>query len=202
MKADDHWTPPLHIELEDLIWDDRPDAQRWARVVGLSLAGDHVVLTLDDGASLALNRVVPVRVRRVAGPPDDGVNDETSIAGMYAGDVDSAGAAVADHARVPAPPAGRTRPGVPDFTRDPELVGIYGGDLDHVMDAMGTGHPEEPARTLREAETRKHLADAAAHPPEPAEEVDDSEAEEAQAARIASWYAGDLGSVIKGDRDR
>lgn len=200
MKADDHWTPPLRITLEDLIWDDRPEAQHWARVVGLALVGSHVLLTLEDGAQVTLDRVVPVRVRRPAGPVDDGGIDESAIAGTYAGDVGSAGVAVADHARVPAASA-ETRPGVPAFTRDPELVGIYGGDLDHVMDAMGTGHPEEPARTLREEETRKHLADAAAHPPVPPEEVDDAEAEEANAARIAGWYAGDLSSVMR-ERDR
>lgn len=201
MKADDHWTPPLTIQLEDLIWDDRPEAQCWTRVVGLALVGTHVVLSLEDGGQLELDRVVPVRVRRPTGPPDDAGLDDVTIAGLYAGDVGPAGAAVADHARVPRPASAGSRPGVPDFTRDAELVGIYGGDLDHVMDAMGTGHPEERARTLRDEETRKHLADAAAHPAPRPEEVDEADSEEEQAARMAGWYAGDLGAVVRdGDR--
>jgi ribosomal protein L12E/L44/L45/RPP1/RPP2 len=85
---------------------------------------------------------------------------------------------------------------VPAFARDPELVGIYGGDLDHVMDAVGAPSHDARARTLRDEVTRRNLAEAAAHPPARPEAVD-SEGEEAQDERMAGYYAGDLRSVLE-----
>ena len=70
--------------------------------------------------------------------------------------------------------------------------GLYGGDLDHVVDAVG-GTPDAQTRDLRQAATHRHLTDpkdssAVAGPTaESDEEIDE---------RMSGWYAGDIGFVV------
>jgi hypothetical protein len=196
MYFDVDWTPPLELTLEDSIWDERLDVPGWARVVGLALDGDHVRVTLDDpeGTVVRLPGIIPIRVKRTAAVGEEGAVDD-QMAAWYAGDVDSVGAAMTAHAQpvAPAPDPGRA---VPAFARDPELVGIYGGDLDHVMDAVGAASHDARARTLRDEVTRRNLAEAAAHPPARPEAAD-AEAEDSQDERMAGYYGGDLGSVLE-----
>jgi hypothetical protein len=196
MYTDADWTPPLLLTLEDSIWDDRTDAPGWVRIVGLALDGDHVQVTLDGspGRVLRLPAVVPIHVLRATPVGEEGAVDD-QMASWYAGDVDSVGAAMTAHAQ-PAPPVPGPGRAVPAFARDPELVGIYGGDLDHVMDAVGAASPDARARTLRDEVTRRSLAEAAAHPPARPETAD-PDAEEAQDERMAGYYGGDLGSVLE-----
>ena len=107
---------------------------------------------------------------------------------------DLAGAEAAVAAEGAGAPTGQ-RPST--FERDPHLVGIYGGDLDHIMDAMGTGPGDQAARSRR-AEVQRSLAEAAAargeHAPQPGEPETD-EITEAVEARMAGWYAGDVDFV-------
>jgi hypothetical protein len=76
-------------------------------------------------------------------------------------------------------------------------VGIYGGDLDHIVDAMGAGDPNVAARELRVAAIQRTLAAARAeHAPQPGEAETD-EITAAVEARMAGWYAGDVGFVAE-----
>lgn len=191
--------PPVQLTLEDSLRITVEGRARWAPVLGLVRTGDIVVVTCAGlDTALALAAAVPVVVLRsdASAFGEDGEVDEV-MSGWYAGDVSQVGEAVTDHSRAVAAggaPAGQ-RPGA--FQRDPHLVGIYGGDLDHIMDAMGTGPGDQAARSRR-AEVQRSLAEAAAargdHAPQPGEPETD-EITEAVEARMAGWYAGDVDFV-------
>jgi len=178
---------PLELQLGDAITIGGPQTGDWARVIGLALDGDAVVVTLADGTApirLPLGALVTV-VRAAALPAD--VGDERAfddqMANLYSGDVDAAGVAVAGHAadlRGAVPGVPRSIPGR-GMVRKADLVGIYGGDLDHVVDALG-GHDDPAARQRRASAEQRSAAVAAARsqPAHEAEETDDEAVEAAE----------------------
>jgi hypothetical protein len=192
--------PPLELTLADAVRITVGQEQRWAPVIGLVRAGQSVAITCAGlDRALVLPAGVPVVVLRGADETDD-VDLEESMSGWYAGDVDSAGAAAAQRARGAAPPlrgSGVVAAAAAGLSRDPSLVGIYGGDLDHVVDAMGGGDPNVAARELRVAAIQRTLAAGRVeHAPQPGEAETD-EITEAVEARMAGWYAGDVGYVTE-----
>ena len=191
--------PPVELTLEDSLRITVGGRAGWAPVLGLVRTGDIVVVTCAGlDTALALDASVPVVVLR--SPPSAYGEEEADeeMFGWYSGDVAEAGEAVSEHSRFVASGAGTPvgeRPST--FERDPSLVGIYGGDLEHIMDAMGTGPSDAEARARR-AEAQRSLAEAAAshpdHAPQPGEPETD-EITEAVEARMAGWYAGDVDFV-------
>jgi hypothetical protein len=191
--------PPVQLTLEDSLRITVEGREQWAPVLGLVRTGDIVVATCAGlDTALALSATVPVVVLRSdqSAYGDDGEVYE-AMSGWYAGDVSEVGKAVSEHTRTDgearAPSARRPS----NFQRDPSLVGIYGGDLDHIMDAMGAAPADEDARSRR-AQVQRTLAEAAAaraaHAPQPGEPETD-EITEAVEERMAGWYAGDVDFV-------
>lgn len=191
MNAEVEWTAPVRLTLEDSIWDEH-HGHGWVRVVGLLLDDEQVrVITEDPVGELVLPAVVPVRTRRMPTVIDEqGVDEQMSS--WYAGDVSSIGAAVAAHAQAVPPGVSATggRP-VPAFARDPELVGIYGGDLDAIVDAFGASGDVD-ARARRQAAFERGMAHVHHHEPV----ASDPDSEDAVSEQIAGYYGGDLGSVV------
>jgi hypothetical protein len=193
---------PTQLRLGDAIWDAHPTTATWARVVGLALSGEHVVVTCEgDPQPLRLPAGAPIAVQRTGlhfpDPVDEAGVDER-IAGYYAGDVASAGAAVADRtlARQQGTPPRASDQGTRALVRDPSLTGIYGGDLDHVMDAV-TGHEADPqASARRAAATQQRLAGASSAPAAGHADADE-DTDEAVVEHMQGWYAGDLGAVVQ-----
>lgn len=186
--------PALHLSLSDMIWDDHPAQQRWLGIIALALDDHHVVVTCEgDDQVLRVPVDVLVSVRRImpAVPQtSDDAEVQALIAAAYPGDVATARAAAAAHAdahAAPRPSASPTRP-----YPNSHYEGLYGGDLDHVVDAVG-GSPDLQPRDLRDAATRRHLTDAhdASAVAEPTAETDEEIDE-----RMSGWYAGDIGFIV------
>jgi hypothetical protein len=196
--------PPLRLTLDDSIRIGDSAHGQWARIVGLAVDGDRVLVTcVNPDVQLRLLPDVRVAVHR-AGAVNDTLEEfgvEERIADYYAGDVDAAGAAVTDHRTDHEPiPSSRVAPELP---RNPDLVGIYGGDLDHIVDALG-GTTDAQARARRDEALQRSLAEHAENSNEKAEQPNpdaEAEAEELVAQQMAGWYAGDLGAVVE-NRDR
>ena len=193
MNIDVDRIPALYLSLADMVWDDHPDQQRWLTVSSLELDVDHVRVTCTgDELPLRIPADALVGVRRIVASvasSGDEAEVQAEIAGFYPGDVASVRAAVAAHAAAhlpPSPSASPTRP-----YPNSHYEGLYGGDLDHVVDAVG-GTPDAGTRGLRDAATKRHLTDphesgAAAPTAETDEEIDE---------RMFGWYAGDIGFVV------
>ena len=194
MTVDVDRIPALQLSLADMIWDDHPEQQRWLTVVSLALDVDHVLVTCagdDQPLRIPVDALVGVR-RLIASVPNtsDEAEVHAQISGYYPGDVASASEAVAAHADAhlaPQPSGTPTRP-----YPNSHYAGLYGGDLDHVVDAVG-GTPDTQTRDLRHAATQRHLSDApdASGAAEPTAETDEEIDE-----RMAGWYAGDIGFVV------
>lgn len=192
--------PPVQLTLEDSLRITVAGRTQWAPVLGLVRTGNIVVATCAGlDTALALDAAVPVVVLRsdASAFGADAEVDE-AMSGWYAGDVAQAGEAVTEHTRFVKEGTRPASAGTPaTFERDPSLVGIYGGDLDHIIDAMGTRPADAEARARR-AEVQRSLAEAAAardeHAPQPGEQETD-EITEAVEARMAGWYAGDVDYV-------
>jgi hypothetical protein len=186
--------PALQLSLADMVWDDHPEQQRWLMVVSLVLDVDHVLVTCaGDERPLRIPVDARVGVRRIV-PAVPQAGDEAEvhaqISGYYPGDVSSASAAVAAHAdaHLPRQSAGaRTQP-----YPNSHYQGVYGGDLDHVVDAVG-GTPDAQTRDLRNAATRRHLTDPhdASSVAEPTSETDEELDE-----RMSGLYSGDVGCLV------
>jgi hypothetical protein len=194
MTVDVDRIPALQLSLADMVWDDHPDQQRWLTVVSLVLDGDHILVTCagdDQALRIPADALVGVR-RLVPSVPHAGDEAEVNaqIAGYYPGDVASASEAVAAHADAHLPPKPTGTPTQP--YPNSHYEGLYGGDLDHVVDAVG-GTPDAQTRDLRKAATKRHLADAhdASGAAEPTAETDEELDE-----RMSGWYAGDIGFVV------
>jgi len=181
---------PTQLTLEDLIWDDHDGHHSWCRVVGLAADGEFVIATCEgDGAPVRLPVSRPVRVRHRAAEPlaeaDREAAEDDIISGYYAGDVESAVAAAAQ----PRPTPVRSV----TTAAEPHYDGVYGGDLDHIVDALGTTPADRDARDRRAAAYRRRAADAAK-----TAEVDDAAAADANESvdeRMAGWYAGDIDAL-------
>ena len=137
-----------------------PEGPRWSRVVALTLDDDLVVATCEGHPGpVRLPAHMSIRVRRqiVAGDACDADDESAVEAGMatwYPGDLGAAGSAVVAHASVdgqPRPPAGT----------DDEMShypGLYGGDLDHVVDALGGTPGDLSPADLRTAAFQRSVA--------------------------------------------
>ncbi len=191
--------PALQLSLADMVWDDHPEKLRWLTVVSLARDVDHVLVTCaGDDLPLRIPADALVGVRRiVASHPHAGDEAEVhaQISGSYPGDVSSASAAVAAHADAHLPPRPSATPTRP--YPNSHYEGLYGGDLDHVVDAVG-GTPDAGTRDLRDAATKRHLTDPrdASSVAEPTAETDEEIDE-----RMSGWYAGDIGFVVD-NRDK
>lgn len=189
--------PALHLTLEHEV---RTESGDWVAIQGLSRDGDDVVVTCCEGRvqwRVPASSRVAARSGGSGADPTDERDLDVRMAGWYAGDVDAAEHAVEDHHHPEPPePARRVAYGheVPDLQRDPELVGIYGGDLDHVVDALGAAADVDARARRQEAYARGM---ARAHHEEP---VEDSQTDEDVEKQISGWYAGDLGSVTPDSR--
>lgn len=199
MTVDVDRIPALQLSLADMVWDDHPEQQRWLTVVSLALDVDHVLVTCaGDALPLRIPADAFVGVRRlVPAVPQAGDEAEVNaqISGSYPGDVASASAAVAAHADAHLPPKPSGTPTHP--YPNSHYEGLYGGDLDHVVDAVG-GTPDASTRDLRDAATKRHRTDphdassVAGPTAETDEEIDE---------RMYGWYAGDIGSIVD-NRDK
>ena len=194
MTVDVDRIPALQLSLADMVWDDHPDQQRWLTVVSLALDVDHILVTcVGDERPLRIPVDALVGVRRIvaSGPhAGDDAQVQAEMSGYYPGDVAEASAAVAAHADAHLPPRPSATPTRP--YPNSHYVGLYGGDLDHVVDAVG-GTPDSQTRDLRHAATRRHLTDPhdASSVAEPTSETDEEIDE-----RMLGWYAGDIGFVV------
>ena len=199
MTVDFDRIPALQLSLADMIWDDHPEQQRWLTVVSLALDVDHILVTCagdDEPLRVPVDALVGVR-RLVHAVPSAGDEAEVhaQISGYYPGDVASASEAVAAHADAHQPPRPTGAPTQP--YPNSHYEGLYGGDLDHVVDAVG-GTPDAQTRDLRDAATKRHLTEArdASGAAEPTAESDEELDE-----RMSGWYAGDIGFVVD-NRDK
>jgi hypothetical protein len=109
--------------------------------------------------------------------------------------VDSASAAVREHSRAPKPAPAQTLP-----YPNSHYEGLYGGDLDHVVDAVG-GTPDTETRGRRDEATRRRQSEVRPGTDQsgaPAGEDDEGEGE--LLGRMGDGYAGDVSHVF--DRKR
>jgi len=199
MTVDVDRIPALQLSLADMVWDDHPEQQRWLTVVSLALDADHVLVTCaGDERPLRIPADAFVGVRRlVPAVPHTGDDAEVhaQISGYYPGDVALARAAASAHADAHQPPRPSAAPTQP--YPNSHYEGLYGGDLDHVVDAVG-GTPDTETRGRRHEATRRHLTDphdsssVAGPTSETDEEIDE---------RMYGWYAGDIGSIVD-NRDK
>lgn len=181
----------LELCLGDAIPVPGSEPREWTRVVGLALDGGSVVVTgAEDAVTVRLrpDAAIPV-VRAAALPADlaDEVAFDERMFGWYAGDVAAAGAAVAGHAADLRTVAARQDP-TPGhgLQRGADLVGIYGGDLDHVVDALG-GRDDAQARAARAQAAQRSTA--AARPAAPVDD-DDSDDDAVEAAERVTGAFG------------
>ncbi len=190
---------PLQLNLEDLIFDDHDGRQSWLQVVGLAAEAEAVVVLCEgDPAPFRLPISRPVRVRRRdssdhmgrVGPSDAEAPEGDFVADYYPGDLDSARAA---HAQPQLTPIHSGK-----GLSEPHYDGVYGGDLDHIMDALG-GRPGD--RVALEARAAAFLRRMSA--PETDEVDDDAESDDSDSVneRMAGLYAGDLGSLLPARKD-
>lgn len=193
MTVDVARIPALQLCLADMVWDDHPEQQRWLTVASLVLDVDHVMVTcVGDELPLRIPADALVGVRRLAALPHGGDEAElhAQMSGSYPGDVSAARAAAAAHADAHQPPKPSATPTRP--YPNSHYAGLYGGDLDHVVDAVG-GTPDAETRDLRHAATRRHLTASqdASSVAEPTSETDEEIDEQ-----MSGWYAGDIGFVV------
>jgi len=182
--------PALHLCLADMVFDDHAGLQRWVPIVGLTLDAEHV-LVMCEGDEQALRvpagALVAVRRPEHPGQHDDDVHDRMS--GWYPGDVDSASAAVAAHSQQPQQAATDSLP-----YPNSHYEGLYGGDLDHVVDAVG-GTPDAETRGRRDAATRRHLT-AANQDPDASADAAGEDDEGELLGRMGDGYVGDVRHIV------
>jgi hypothetical protein len=163
-------------------------------VASLALDVDHVVVTYagdDQPLRIPVDALVGVR-RLVPSVPQAGDEAEVhaQISGYYPGDVATATQAVAAHTDAHLPPkrSGTATQPYPNA----HYEGLYGGDLDHVVDAVG-GTPDAQTRDRRLEATKRHLTDVR---DTSAQAGPTTESDEELDERMAGWYAGDIGFVV------
>jgi hypothetical protein len=186
--------PANRLCLGDGLPIESPDGVRWARVISLGLDDDVVVVHCEGHPDpVRVPGTASIRVRRARGPLGADADEETALeAGIstwYPGDLRAAGSAVLQHAfsdRSGDKPSG----GDADIHHYP---GLYGGDLDHVVTALG-GTPDDlsPADLRTEAFQRSAAAKRAVAAARGVGEPDDVEEEN---------LSGDVGGLVDG-RDR
>ena len=149
---------PGRLCLSDAIQVGAADAGRWARVVGLARDGHDVLVTCEgEPGPIRLAGSVAIRVQRDPRGERDAGDDESVEAGIatwYPGDLRAAGSAVLQHA---------ARDGQPGAAGEPDVdiahySGLYGGDLDHVVDALGGAPGDLSPADLRAAAFQRSVA--------------------------------------------
>lgn len=193
MNPEVYRVPAVQLSLADAVFDDRAGVERWLRVVALAVDGDDVLVTCQGEAeALRLPSRQYVAARRsgtpeaVAVAEDVDMNEWMSLS--YSGDVASATAAVAAHAKDQ--PVVEPEPMLDDPVAHYE-GGLYGGDLEAIIDALG-GTSDARTRVLREAATRRHLAEAqgpGSSTPGRSADLDDDDLIDT----LSEWYVGDGG---------
>lgn len=188
---------PLQLTLEDLIYDTHEGQHTWLQVVGLAVDGDGVMVVCEgDPDPLRLPVSRPVRVRRREGadqtgsPGSQGEADAEFVADYYPGDLDSARAAHAQPRLTPI----RSSKG----PSEPHYDGVYGGDLDHVVAALGSKTGDRVALEARAAAFLRRM-----RAPDIDEVDDDAAAEDNDSVNegMAGFYTGDLGSIMPPRKD-
>jgi hypothetical protein len=189
MDADSDRIPALRLTLDHylpLTGDD------WVRVLALRLDGSDVVVTIGPDSTFRVPTMQLVYARLSGSLTDPAEEVDQHMAHWYAGDLMDAEYAVGSHeapaTRRPGPRVAYGQP-VPELVRDRSLVGIFGGDLDAVLDTVGTPDPKAGrARELRATAERGIATHEDGSPPDPL--PDDLVAEE-----LSSHYSGDLEAV-------
>lgn len=175
---------PTQLCLSDAILIGSTDGPRWAAVTGVAREGRDVLVSCEgQPAPMRLVGHVAVRVRRLAEPvePEDESALEEGIATWYPGDLRAAGSAVLQHAAADERPEG-------EGSAEEEIShysGLYGGDLDHVVDALGGSPGDLSPADLRTEAFRRGAAARRVEAAEPDDEPDDSD------EQMSGPYAGD-----------
>lgn len=177
--------PAVQLSLADVILDEHTGRRRWVGIEGLLRQGDDVLVTChgdEQPVRIPAGSLVATRRHAAVGPGDD-AEIKVRMSNWYPGDVDSASAAVLEHSRTAkaAPTANEPYPNA-------HYEGLYGGDLDHVVDAIG-GTPDTETRGRRDEATRRRQT-AARSVDEDSGDDDEGEAE--LLGRMGDGYAGDV----------
>lgn len=189
--------PATRLCLSDELLLQTPEGPRWSRVIGLALDGEHVLAICEDSEDpVRLSVQASLRVRRAARVVTDLEDDaavEDGMATWYPGDLRAAGSAVIQHASADGQGAAAEASGEGDGIS--HYSGLYGGDLDHVVAALGGTPADLSPADLRAAAFQRSVAarrDAStdANP-------DDDESDEAVDEQISGLYAGDLGHLVE-----
>jgi hypothetical protein len=178
---------PGRLCLSDSILLGSGDDARWARVVGLALDGHDVLATCaGQPAPVRLAGSVAIRVQREhgEGEPGDDEGLEHGIATGYPGDLRAAGSAVLQHAAA----AGQSQPGGSDADIS-HYPGLYGGDLEHVVDALGGTPGDLSPADLRTAAFQRSVAARRAAEAAEADEADDEDSDD---DRLSGPYSRDF----------
>lgn len=194
--------PALHLTLDHYLPLAGGD---WVRVTGLTLAGSDVVVAIGPDSSFRVPAAQPVRARLSGALADPTEEVEAHLGQWYAGDLPAAERAVDSHDSDSTPRSARPRVAyghpVPELVRDRSLVGIFGGDLDAVLDTLGAEDSDTGRARERRAEAQKGQAEGQAthedgSPPDPLPD-------ELVSEQLASFYGGDLDALPRRrSRDR
>jgi hypothetical protein len=185
---------PARLCLSDALLLESPEGPRWSPVTALALEGDLVVATCEgQEGPVRLPAHMSIRVRRTSavGDADDEAAVEAGMATWYPGDLGAAGSAVVEHASVD----GGRRPRAGEDAEMSHYPGLYGGDLDHVVDALGGTPGDLSPADLRAAAFQRSVA--ARRVPVP-EEAAHPAADEDEAVDAQMLQTGDLGHPVDG----
>lgn len=183
--------PAVQLSLADVVFDHHACQQRWVRIVGLVQDGDDVLVTCEgDEQPLRIPAGALVAARRNPSPSGgDEADIQQGISEWYPGDVSSANAAVREHARTPTPDPAGTKP-----YPNAHYEGLYGGDLDHVVDAIcGTADTETRGRRDEAFRRRRSQARREGEARQPAGDEEEGEL----LGRMGDGYAGDVGHAFR-----
>ena len=160
----------------------------WLGVTAIAFDGPDVVIRVLDARPIRMPRTAVVRARL----RDDRVGEdpaalEVQMSGWYAGDLE----ALQTVAPVGAAPEA-TCCAAPPLVRDPSLTGIYGGDLDALVDSFGVATEADQAARTRRSEAEAHVCSAhqTGRPPQ----IEDDE----ELAHLMSGYDGGDVSALAG----
>jgi hypothetical protein len=195
MDADVSRIPATRLCLSDELLLETPEGPRWSRVIGLALDEEHVLAICEGQADPVRMRVLAsIRVRRAGQAPPDHEDEaavESGMATWYPGDLRAAGSAVIQHAAADGQGADAAEQ---DDDAISHYSGLYGGDLDHVVAALGGTPADLSPADLRAAAFQRSVAARRDTPRSGEADEDDAEAVDEQ---ISGLYAGDLGHLVQ-----
>lgn len=141
----------------------------WLGVTAIAFDGPDVVVRVMDARPIRMPRTAVVRARlRDERVGEDPGALEIQMSGWYAGDLEAL-QAVAPAAAVTSNACCGAHP----LVRDPSLTGIYGGDLDALVDSFGVATEADQAARSRRTQAEAHVCSApqSGRPPK----IDDDE---------------------------